>query len=120
MKPEIAQVPIDVYPVGVLSAWQRVYRAVKRHRTDVARGILRTECRHVVSEVRKRDWRSLRNSFNGYLAEHQGCAHNCGRGWTKRAARRRAERLCQRHIAAALASLDPTTSPASTGSGKTP
>jgi hypothetical protein len=41
-----------------------------------------------------RPW-SRRSYWNGYLAEHEGCAHNAGRGWTRRAAARRAWKICE-------------------------
>lgn len=73
---------VDVYPVGWLDAW-------KRRR-------LKSEWRYMVQQARNRNWRAVRNTFNGYLAEHENHPHNCGRGWTKRAATRRAARLCAR------------------------
>lgn len=69
------------YPVGWLAAWQR-------HR-------LRSEWRYTLSQVKARNWRAVRNTFNGYLCEHDTHPHNCGAGWTKRAAIRRAARLCR-------------------------
>lgn len=74
-----------VYPVGVLSDWQH-------HRWQG----LRRSARYIRHQLQRRDWHAVRNTFNGYLAEHDGCAHNCGRGWTQRAASRRAQRLCGR------------------------
>lgn len=47
--------------------------------------------------VRGKRWRALRNYFNGYLAEHEHGGHNAGRGWTKRAANRRVERICRKN-----------------------
>ena len=72
----------DVYPVGLL-------KDVQYHR-------LRYGLRHYVWGycIKGRRWRALRNYFNGYLAEHRGCAHNAGRGWTKKAALRRVRTLC--------------------------
>lgn len=68
---------IDTYPVGVLAAW--------KHRR------LRREARLLTRWARDRNWRALRNSFNGYLAEISyppaDFRHTrCGTGWTKRAA----------------------------------
>ena len=73
---------VDVYAVGWLQAWQR-----RR---------LRAEWRHVTYWARRRNWRAIRNTFNGYLAEHEHGGHNAGRGWTKRQAIRRAEAICKR------------------------
>lgn len=71
----------DVYPVGLLSDWRR--------------GRTLTGVRHFLWDyaIKGRRWRAVRNYFNGYLAEHKGCGHNAGRGWTKTAARRRVERI---------------------------
>lgn len=66
---------IDVYPVGVLAG-------IKQRR-------FRQTLRYVARQVRARNWRAVRNSFNGYLAEvsYSDIRHTrCGRGWTKRAA----------------------------------
>lgn len=68
---------ISIYPVGVLAAW-------KQRR-------LRYEWSYLKAQVKRRRWRSVRNSFNGYLAEWdfppEGVKHyRCGRGWTKKAA----------------------------------
>lgn len=73
---------VDVYPVGWLEAW-------KHHR-------LKREWRYVVYWARRRNWRAIRNTFNGYLAEYEHGGHNAGKGWTKRAALRRAEAICKR------------------------
>ena len=99
---------IDVYPVGVLHMLQVVARALtKRHpdlrgkRFSIARREIRKEWRYIWGYCLKgRRWRALRNTFNGYLAEHRHGGHNCGRGWTKRAATRRADRICARALAA--------------------
>lgn len=70
-----------VYPVGLLAD-------IKRKRVRHAlRGYL-------WRQIKARNWRAVRNYFNGYLCEHDGHPHNCGSGWTKRAAIRRADRLC--------------------------
>lgn len=75
---------VDVYPVGWLEA-------CKSRR-------LRAEWRYFKRWAREGNWRAVRNSFNGYLAEHDGHPHNCGRGWTKRAAVRRVNALCAASI----------------------
>lgn len=71
---------ISIYPVGVLAAW--------KHRR------LRSQYVYLKVQVRARNWRAVRNAFNGYLAEWdyppEGVKHyRCGRGWTKRAAFKR-------------------------------
>ena len=89
----------DTYPVGVLRTIQITARALTRpgltgKRLTIIRQKWRTERRYLALQVKARDWRAVRNNFNGYLCEHDGHPHNCGRGWTKRAAIRRADRLC--------------------------
>lgn len=74
---------IETYPVGLLSD-------IKRKRVRHGLGYLR-------QLIRLREWDSVRNYFNGYLAEWhyapEGVAHTrAGRGWTRRAARRRLAR----------------------------
>ena len=72
---------IDVYPVGLLS--------------DLKRGRLRYGIKHYLwHQIKRQDWRAVRNYFNGYLAEHDGCHHNAGRGWTQHRAMGRASRIC--------------------------
>jgi hypothetical protein len=70
-----------VYPVGVLDTFQR-------------RKGWRTTRRYLAHQIHNRNWRAVRNHFNGYLAEHDGHPHNAGRGWTRKAALRRVERIC--------------------------
>lgn len=71
---------IETYEVGLL--------------LDFRRGRLRAGLRYLARQVKRREWRAVRNYFNGYLAEWHypplGVKHyKCGRGWTRRAARRR-------------------------------
>lgn len=115
MTTESAVIPTDVYPVGVLATIKQVRRALlarddrlRGKRWTIVKLNVRNERRYLLSQVAERNWRAVRNTFNGYLAEHRGCAHNCGKGWTKRAALRRADRLCREHIAEALSITFPT------------
>jgi hypothetical protein len=78
---------MDVYPVGWLQAWKSGPRRWNH---------LKREWRSVVYWARRRNWRAVRNTFNGYLAEHEHGGHNAGRGWTKRRAIRRVEAICRR------------------------
>jgi len=101
---------VDVYPVGVLKqlihTWHiltaRKFPAsvgapsplwrLKRARTSLSY-IPKTIGRH----VRDRDWRALKNTFNGYLAEPTEFPageyrRRCGTGWTKRRALRSLQR----------------------------
>jgi hypothetical protein len=102
---------VDVYPVGVLADLRHAWRYVTVRRFPAAVGsppwswrINRayTSLRHirqtVVRHVRDRDWRALKNTFNGYLAEpyhwpEDGSLTRCGSGWTKS----RALRSLRRH-----------------------
>lgn len=82
---------IESYPVGLFSDIQR-----KRLRQGL-RG-------YVLHQVHNRNWRAVRNYFNGYLAEWhyppEGVTHHrCGKGWTRKAA----IRSLGRHIAEANA-----------------
>jgi hypothetical protein len=74
---------VDVYPVGLLSDYRR-----KRVRRSLQTYVW-NYC------IKGRRWRALRNYFNGYLAEHAHGGHNAGRGWTRRAALRRVNRICE-------------------------
>ena len=70
---------IVTYPVGLLTD-------LKNHR--IASGV-----RYLRYQINARNWRAVRNYFNGYLAEWdyppEGVViHQCGRGWTRRAALR--------------------------------
>lgn len=89
----------DVYPVGVLKALQCAGRCLYKKGIDArvsrARRYLRMEARRLTYYLKKREWRNLKNSFNGYLAEHRTCRHNAGRAWTKTTAYRRVERICE-------------------------
>lgn len=95
-------VRVDVYSVGVLHTLQIVGRCLTIRHPDLAgrrwttiKREVRKEWRYITGYCLKgRRWRALRNTFNGYLAEHDNHPHNCGRGWTKRAAIRRVNRLC--------------------------
>ena len=91
----------EVYPVGVLRMIQAIGRALtvrdaslQGKRVGIVRHELRKEWRYLRHQIGARNWRAVRNSFNGYLAEHDNHPHNCGRGWTRRAAIRRVDRMC--------------------------
>ena len=71
---------IETYPVGL-------FRDLQQRR-------LRYGITYLKRHVKARNWRAVRNYFNGYLAEWhyppEGMQHtHCGRGWTRRAALRR-------------------------------
>jgi hypothetical protein len=69
---------ISTYPVGLLA--------------DIKHRKIRYGLRHyLLGQIKRRNWRAVRNYFNGYLAEWnyppEGMRHyRCGKGWTKRAA----------------------------------
>ncbi len=90
---------IDVYAVGWLADILRAWRCLTvpelaGHRGNAWR-FLRQEWRYNVRQVKAGNWRAVRNSFNGYLAEHHTRGTRCGHGWT----RRRALRDLYRHLA---------------------
>lgn len=88
---------IDVYRVGWLDA---LYYASRVARTRprgirVALGQIRAQARCNLRQARRREWRDLRNTFNGYLAEPTPFPERmtrCGSGWTKKRAMRSLER----------------------------
>lgn len=84
---------IDVYPVGMLANLRHAWRSWRhpkvdnRHAWIYIRYAFRSSARH----IRNRQWRELKNDFNGYLAEPtpwpEG-ATRCGSGWTRKRALR--------------------------------
>jgi hypothetical protein len=81
---------VDVYPVGWLSAIQRSARGV---RLGIRRPLapMRQELRYTIRQARRGNWRAVRNTFNGYLAEPIILPinlHRVGSGWTKQRALR--------------------------------
>lgn len=75
-------VTTDVYAVGFLSDLREARRS----------GNWRAKLRWF-----RRSWRR-RSYWNGFLAEHEACPHNAGRGWTRHAACRRVERIHRRVV----------------------
>lgn len=87
---------VDVYPVGWLSTMQQAWRATRCGHPGYAALRVWSEAALTIRWARRRQWRSVKNTFNGYLAEPTPFpAHltRCGSGWT----RRRALRSLQRH-----------------------
>lgn len=78
---------IDVYPVGVLADLRRSYRALRRCVPQrLVWSPLRHAARAVARHARARDWRALKSTFNGYLAEPTDWPdglRRCGSGWTE-------------------------------------
>ena len=96
---------VDVYPVGWLSTLRRVGRALftRRHVRGIRRMAwfdVRRQAALTLHRVRHGQWRELKNSFNGYLAEPHhwpdnwpdGKPRRCGSGWTQRRALRSLQR----------------------------
>jgi hypothetical protein len=82
---------ISVYPVGVLSCLLQAVRALRHGRPDLARQQVRIEARYLRGQTQRKNWRAVRQSFNGYLAEidYPPTGLNftrCGTGWTRRRA----------------------------------
>ena len=69
---------IEVYPVGFFS--------------DIKRKRLKYGLKHyLLGQVKRRNWRAVKNYFNGFLAEwhyppEQSRHTTCGTGWTKKRA----------------------------------
>ncbi len=105
---------VDVYPVGVLAHLRHACRYLTlptsqfphaasppvtvRWRISRAQIELRYIRQSISRHITRRQWRELRQSFNGYLAEpspwpQDGSLTRCGSGWTKT----RALRSLRRH-----------------------
>lgn len=96
---------IDVYPVGLLAAWQEFIHTPDR---AAARRRFRYALRYPVSRARAGNWRAVKNYFNGYLAEPKDWPDGltrCGTGWTRGRAYRDLQRLVH---AAGWATGEPT------------
>lgn len=90
---------IDVYAVGVLYDLIILGRAIRRRDGRAIRwalGCLGRRSRLLWDWARVGNWRAVKNSFNGYLAEpvaFPAGLRRCGSGWT----RKRALRSLARH-----------------------
>lgn len=78
---------VDVYPVGLLADLQRDWRMVTKLRK---RPVYVRRClRYLRERIARGQWRAVKNTFNGYLAEPRVDDESwtrCGHGWTKRRA----------------------------------
>lgn len=99
-------VRVDVYPVGVLKELIHTWHILtapkfpasvgppsRLWRLSRARTSLGYVPKTVIRHIRQRDWRALKNTFNGYLAEPYefppgDYVRRCGTGWTKARAMR--------------------------------
>jgi hypothetical protein len=89
---------VDVYPVGWLRAIQQFWSAF-RAGGERPLSPLRQEARYTMCQIRKRNLRAVKNTFNGYLAEPVVMPinlHRIGAGWTKRRALRSLRREIDR------------------------
>lgn len=98
------RITIDVYPVGALANARRAWRFLTlpaarfpsaldppvtwRWRIDRAYSQVYGTYRSVRRHVRNRQWRDLKNTFNGHLAEPTPWPDGigltrCGSGWTR-------------------------------------
>jgi len=91
---------VDIYDVGWLAAIRYARRVLtapelRGHRAE-ALWRLRSEWRYTVDAIRQHNWRRVKNSFNGWMAEptpFPNGVKRCGTGWT----RSRAMRSLRRH-----------------------
>jgi len=76
---------IDIYPVGVLDGWLAYWRT--RHIPAARAGRKRRHRLSYLSTwIQQQNWRAVKNSFNGYLAEPSPFPpglRRCGSGWTR-------------------------------------
>lgn len=88
----MTELKIDIYSVGWLHTLQRAYRYFRHPISPLGRKQawreLRTEWRYTVKQIKRKKWRAVKNSFNGYLAEPEifppgDYRRRCGTGWTK-------------------------------------
>ena len=80
---------IDVYPVGWLANIRRAWaQLVVRRDPQEARRYLAQQWRSCRRLARAGNWRAVRMTFNGYVAEPESFPpgdyrRRCGTGWTK-------------------------------------
>lgn len=77
---------ISIYPVGWLERLQRAGRCLRRGWFRLAWREIRHELGYTARQARAGNWRAVKNTFDGYLAEHHNLGRRCGTGWTKRRA----------------------------------
>ena len=88
----MADTETDVYPVGVLDDLLSAYRWTRAGHPREALAKLHYSARGLIERARDGKWRSIRQAFNGYLAEPAPWPDGlkgCGHGWTKRRALRK-------------------------------
>ncbi|QBI56845.1 hypothetical protein [Streptomonospora litoralis] len=93
---------VDTYPVGVLHDLLVAYRTFRYlGRSREAYSKLGHAARGLFERARAGQWREVRTSFNGYLAEptpFPAGLTRCGSGWTRAAALRSLRRHYRRDI----------------------
>ena len=92
---------IDAYRIGILYALWFDWRALTISRRKPAATI--NEIGHLIRLAKARKWRTFRQQFDGWHAEHRYAAANAGTGWT----RERAVAHLRRNLAAAAAQHGP-------------
>lgn len=88
---------VHIYAVGLLDHLRTVRGTWKHLGRREAIRTLRHRLGYLRHQIRARNWRAVRNYFNGYLAEpltHDEAWTRCGHGWT----RKRALRDLNRHM----------------------
>lgn len=104
--PEMQAEPatVGVYPVGLLGDLLRDWRQIRHWREFRAAGgkptmHVRRTARYLIGRIRDRNWRAVKNTFNGYLAEPTPFpeeVRRCGTGWTRKRALRSLRREYER------------------------
>jgi hypothetical protein len=99
------EVIVDIYPVGVLATLKRCKMIAtkpwhKEERWVKIKRAIKTEWYFIWNYgIKGRRWRTVRNTFNGYLAEHQHpCSHNAGTAWSRKRALARSNAICRDKI----------------------
>lgn len=86
---------IDVYAVGWLRALKDFRSCRKKNLKQHAWMHIRREFKYMKIRIKDRNWRAVKNQFNGYLAEpwqwppgEYPKGYKCGHGWTQNRALR--------------------------------
>lgn len=93
---------IDIYPVGWLDKIRKAWvQLVVRRDPQEARRYLAQEWYYCRKQARAGNWRAVRMTFNGYLAEPTPFPEGlkrCGSGWTRVRARKSLERHLRKSV----------------------
>ena len=77
---------IDVYPVGALASFRSAWARIRNGHWRKTWTPIRADLGYLAYQVRRRNWRAVKNNFNGYLAEPHDLPDGfkrAGSGWTK-------------------------------------